>query len=76
MDKHILKKWLKAGFMEDGCFHETLAGTPQGGIISPNLANVALNGLEQAILGHFTCRQRKAHKLNVVRYADGTPVQA
>jgi hypothetical protein len=44
--------------------------------LSPNLANVALNGLEQAILGHFTCRQRKAMKLNVVRYADGTPVQA
>jgi RNA-directed DNA polymerase len=70
MDKGILKKWLKAGFMEDGRLHETLAGTPQGGIISPNLANVALNGLEQAIRGHFTCRQRQAHKLNVVRYAD------
>ena len=32
MDKRILKKWLKAGFMEDGRLHETLAGTPQGGI--------------------------------------------
>jgi RNA-directed DNA polymerase len=70
MDKRILKKWLKAGFMEDGRLHGTLAGTPQGGIISPNLANVALNGLESAILRHFTCRQKKALKLNVVRYAD------
>jgi RNA-directed DNA polymerase len=70
MDKRILKKWLKAGFLEEGRLHETPTGTPQGGNISPNLANVALNGLESAILGHFTCRQRKAHKLNVVRYAD------
>ena len=70
MDKRILKKWLKAGFLEDGRLHETPTGTPQGGNISPNLANVALNGLESAILGHFTCRQRKAMKLNVVRYAD------
>ena len=70
MEKRILRKWLKAGFLEDGHLHETPTGTPQGGNISPTLANVALNGLESAILGHFTCRQRKAPKLNVVRYAD------
>lgn len=70
MDKRILRKWLKAGFLEDGRLHETPTGTPHGGNISPNLANVALNGRESALLGHFTCRQRKAHKLNVVRYAD------
>ncbi len=70
MEKRILARWLKAGFMDKGCLYETKAGTPQGGLISPNLANIALNGLEKAILGKFTQRERSAKKINVVRYAD------
>lgn len=45
MDKVILFKWLKAGYMEKGNLQPTLAGTPQGGIISPILANMALDGV-------------------------------
>ena len=47
MDKAILRKWLKAGFMEKRVLYPTEEGTPQGGIISPVLANLALDGLER-----------------------------
>jgi len=46
MDKVTLKKWLKAGFLEEGVLFATTEGTPQGGIISPALANRTLDGLE------------------------------
>ncbi len=46
MDKSVLGKWLTAGYMEDGKVYPTKAGTPQGGIASPVLANMALDGLE------------------------------
>ena len=66
MDKTILRKWLKAGYMEEEILHPTEDGTPQGGIISPVLANIALDGLEAVA--------KKAagehSKVNVVRYAD------
>lgn len=57
LDKQVLGKWLKAGFMESGRLHPTEAGTPQGGIITPVLANMALDGLEavlEPILGRKT----------------------
>ena len=66
MDKEILKKWLKAGYVENDVFHRTEEGTPQGGIISPTLANIALNGLEAAIK-KVVQREEKVH---LVRYAD------
>ena len=66
MDKYILKQWLKAGYMEKDLFHQTESGTPQGGIASPNLANVALDGLEQAIKAVV----KKNDKSHFVRYAD------
>ncbi|WCP67303.1 group II intron reverse transcriptase/maturase [Vibrio tubiashii] len=73
MDKVILKKWLKAGFMESGSWKPTEAGTPQGGIISPVLANMALDGLEAVLESHFGKKNTKASyktKVNYVRYAD------
>jgi RNA-directed DNA polymerase len=47
MERAILRKWLKSGYMEKHVFHETTDGTPQGGIISPVLSNCALDGLER-----------------------------
>jgi RNA-directed DNA polymerase len=49
IDKRILRGWLKSGLLERGAFSATEAGTPQGGIISPVLANMALDGLEAAL---------------------------
>ena len=49
MDRTILQMWLKSGYMEKHVLHETLDGTPQGGIISPALANCALDGLERLL---------------------------
>src|SRR5271165_3434677 len=49
-DRRVLKlirQWLEAGVMEDGAVRETLAGTPQGGVISPLLANIYLNKLDR-----------------------------
>lgn len=71
MDKNILRKWLKAGFVEMGKLFPTNAGTPQGGIISPVLANMALDGLQRELEGMFhTVRQAREAKVHLVRYAD------
>jgi RNA-directed DNA polymerase len=64
MDKGILRKWLKAGFIDRKKLFPTVAGTPQGGIISPVLSNMALDGLE----GELKFPRRL--KVNFVRYAD------
>ncbi len=68
MDKAILKKWLKAGFIEKHVYHPTDEGTPQGGIISPVLANMTLDGLERELRKHFPRNQ--GDKVNFVKYAD------
>jgi RNA-directed DNA polymerase len=49
MDKAILRKWLKAGYLDKFVFNRTEAGTPQGGIISPVLANLVLDKLAHRI---------------------------
>ncbi|CEJ96292.1 Retron-type RNA-directed DNA polymerase (EC 2.7.7.49) [Caballeronia glathei] len=74
MDTTILRKWLKAGLIYKGQLQATEAGTPQGGIISPTLANVTLNGLERGLDAHlrakFSVAKAKKLKINLVRYAD------
>ncbi len=67
MDTKILRAWLKVGYIDRNVFHHTDAGTPQGGIISPILANMALDGLEDAIRKSVPATGAKA---NLVRYAD------
>lgn len=49
MDKSILREWLKAGFIEKDAFHNTESGAPQGGLASPTLANITLDGLEKTV---------------------------
>ena len=49
----MLRKWLKAGYMEKHVLHPTEEGTPQGGLISPVIANMALDGLSQRPLERF-----------------------
>src|SRR5262250_1000506 len=76
MDRVILKKWLTAGYMEKHVLHETTDGTPQGGIISPTLANCALDGLERLLKEKYPKGRRvKSLKgirpcVNLIRYAD------
>jgi len=68
MDKTALRKWLKAGFIEKEAYYPTEEGMPQGGIASPVLANMTLDGMETELRKHFPPRQE--NKVNFVRYAD------
>src|SRR6516162_4018976 len=81
----LVKAWLQAGVLDNNVFTETTSGTPQGGVASPLLANIALHGLEAFIRSHFPTRTRRnsehpGQQLHwqpqVIRYAHGTPVQA
>lgn len=77
MDKIILKKFLKAGFIENGKRHPTDFGTPQGGIISPTIAVMALSDLERKLINvNDTQRTRKSKKINMIAYADDFIVTA
>ena len=76
MDKEVLKKWLDAGYMEDGGFHLTEEGTPQGGIISPVLANLTLNGMETVLKGLPLGSKRERTYPSLTRYADDFIVSA
>ena len=72
IDKAILRQWLKAGFIFGGNIHKTHAGTPQGGIISPTLANMALDGMDSAIQEAVGFED----KVHLIRYADDFIVSA
>lgn len=74
-DKMVLRQWLKAGYIENRNLFPTEAGTPQGGIISPTLANMTLDGLEKLLTQRFpkekrTDGRRWYPKVYLVRYAD------
>lgn len=64
--RELVKQWLKAGYVEDEIFHATEYGVPQGGVISPLLANIALDGLQRLVQGRY----------GYVRYADDFIVTA
>ena len=78
----LLKGWLKAGIMDQAVFQETQQGTPQGVVLSPLLANIALHGLEEdtkealkliltrAERSHHQGWERARRTLQVIRYAD------
>ena len=66
MDKQMLRAWLKAGYWEKEQLFPTNAGTPQGGLISPLLANLTLDGMERAV----KAGTKQGDKVNFVRYAD------
>ena len=72
MDKQVLRDWLKAGYVENGKLFPTAAGTPQGGIASPTIANIALDGLEAALAERFsqTYSAIKRFRVRLVRFAD------
>jgi RNA-directed DNA polymerase len=70
MEKGILRKWLKAGYMEKNLLYPTEEGTPQGGIISPVLANMTLDGLERQLRETFPRWLPSRPLINFARYAD------
>ncbi|BAZ68415.1 reverse transcriptase homolog (plasmid) [Fischerella sp. NIES-4106] len=69
-----IKAWLKSGVIDQGVFTDTSEGTPQGGTISPLLANIALHGLEKRIKEFaLTLPGKKQHNvsaLSFIRYCD------
>jgi RNA-directed DNA polymerase len=88
--REMVKQWLKAGYVEAEMFHETSRGTPQGGIVSPLLANIALDGLDELLATHRKVKEyaytepngrqkvsRKwSNRYGFIRYADDFLVTA
>lgn len=72
--RRLVKGWLKAGVMEALELSPTEAGTPQGGVVSPLLANIALYGMEEALLKAYTGKSNAPSALRrapqLIRYAD------
>ena len=75
-DTEVLRRWLGAGYVENRVLYPTTGGTPQGGIISPTLANVTLDGLQRLLEERFPPQrdpvQKKllSQKVHLIRYAD------
>jgi len=81
IDKEILTKWLKCGVVFNRILTPTEEGTPQGGIISPTLANATLDGMEKSVKETYRntlVGKGKVYrpKVNLVRYADDFVVTA
>jgi RNA-directed DNA polymerase len=74
MNKRLLAKWRRCGFIDRGTLYPTTAGVPQGGIISPVISNQVLDGLEQVVCG--PSRFRRRHHIHYVRWADDFLVTA
>jgi len=84
MDKPILKQFLKAGFIFNHELFATEEGTPQGGVISPIFANMALDGMQVALDKEFNTNKngkvavykKVGFKVNLIRYADDFVITA
>lgn len=85
IDKSVLKKFLKSGYMFNRELYSTEEGTPQGGIISPILANMVLDGIQEILhkkyhignqTGKYSSYKSSQTKVNYVRYADDFIVTA
>lgn len=88
--RELIKQWLKAGYVEAEVFYETNSGTPQGGIVSPLLANIALDGLDELLAtydkekeyiylrpdGRQTVSRKRLKRYGFIRYADDMLVTA
>ena len=72
LDKTILRQWLAAGFIDKHVLHPTTAGVPQGGIASPVIANMVLDGIEKELREKYPTKTRRARraKAHMIRYAD------
>jgi len=71
LDKKVLGQWLKSGYIDNQRWFPTESGTPQGGLISPTIANMVLDGLEKVIKQYANHKPNKnPHKINFIRYAD------
>ncbi len=80
--RRLIKQWLKSGVFDNKQFSNTVEGTPQGGVISPLLANIALHGMEERLMefaktidikrtnGYQKSWQMKCKSLSLIRYAD------
>ena len=70
---NLVKRFLEAGYVDNGVFHETIEGTPQGGLLSPLLANIALHGMEKALgisYKEYTNQTIPKGNYRMSRYAD------
>ena len=88
--RELIKQWLRAGYVEAEIYHKTESGTPQGGVVSPLLANIALHGLETVLDKHKKTltrmrttpkgtpyqTRRYAPKYGYIRYCDDFVVSA
>lgn len=73
VQQRVLRKWLKAGYVENSRLYPTDRGSPQGGIISPVIANMTLDGMERALhetFGYPGSRKIRKTKVNLCRFAD------
>ena len=79
LPKPLLRQWLKSGFVFDKKLYATTSGTPQGGIISPILANMVLDGLEDIVRSYVSdqvvtrddgIKEKVSERFYFIRYAD------